>query len=241
MPRFISLDTPENVKIDYELAGLGSRGTAIIIDGLIQFAMIAILAGAFIGFNLFEWNNLANWAIGLIFIMLFLIFFGYHLFFELIWNGQTPGKRLLNIRAIREEGMPADSMGIAIRNIVRILDFLPSVYLIGILFAFFSAQNKRVGDYAAGTLVVKEIKKYEKPKIPDIPEVSEANIILDSVIYDTLKRFIERLPELDNEIRLKLATDLSDRIYQQTGISANDYEDKVVFLENIYKKSIRIK
>src|SRR5690606_14075457 len=86
----------------------------------------------------------------------FLIFWGYYVLFEYLWNGQTPGKRLVKIRVARTDGNPAGFVEVVIRNLVRVVDFLPTGYGLGLLVMFFSPQARRLGDFAAGTLVVKE-------------------------------------------------------------------------------------
>ena len=168
MPRELAVRTPENVEITQSLAGIGSRFAAIFIDHSIQgvtalilmSAMVLLVGGVRDWFTtLDDIANLSGWAIAILVLLYFLLFWGYFIFFEAFWNGQTPGKRLLNIRVVKENGQPIDFFTAAIRNIVRIVDLMPSAYAAGVTTMFFSPAYKRLGDYAAGTVVVKEYRE----------------------------------------------------------------------------------
>lgn len=166
-----TIETPENVAFGYEVAGIGSRFIGALIDTvLLTLALIAITLLLLLVLGLT--NDLgrigrrellgegASWAGGLVIALYALLNFGltwgYYLIFELIWNGQTPGKRAAGIRVLRTDGNAAGAIEIAIRNLVRIVDFLPFGYALGLMVMFFNRQARRLGDFAAGTLVVKE-------------------------------------------------------------------------------------
>ncbi len=178
MAREFTVTTPENVEIIYTLAGIGSRFAAVLLDHLLQgllLVSVVLAALAFIG-GLSNWMggvddlfNLSGWAMGALAFAYFLIIWGYFIVFEAVWNGQTPGKRWLNLRVVKENGQPVDFFTSAIRNLVRILDALPTAYGIGVTCMFFSPAYKRVGDYAAGTVVVKE---YRDPSSSPSPPAS---------------------------------------------------------------------
>jgi len=101
----------------------------------------------------------SDWAVALFFIAQFVIFTFYHLFFEFIWNGQTPGKRRLSIRVVQANGLPLTTSGLLIRNFVRLLDFLPILYGVGLVTMFFTKNTQRLGDLAARTIVIREHKQ----------------------------------------------------------------------------------
>ena len=86
----------------------------------------------------------------------FVVTSGYFMVFEIIWNGQTPGKRVLGVRVIRESGYPLRPVDSVVRNVVRIVDWLPFFYGIGVLVMLFNGRSRRLGDFAAGTIVVRE-------------------------------------------------------------------------------------
>jgi uncharacterized RDD family membrane protein YckC len=148
------ISTPERVAFQYEIAGIGSRFLAQIIDSLIIFVVlvaITILAAALGG--VFGSGDLAL----LIEVILgFVLLAGYFMISEAVWNGQTLGKRSARLRVVGDHGEPITIAQSAIRNLVRIVDFLPLLYGIGMLTLFISGRGKRLGDFAAGTLVVRD-------------------------------------------------------------------------------------
>ncbi len=97
----------------------------------------------------------------------FALIWGYYLAFELLWNGQTPGKRLANTQVVRANGAPAEFAEVAIRNVVRIIDFLPFAYAVGFVVMFLNRRSRRLGDFAANTLV---IKRQDQVKLSDSGE-----------------------------------------------------------------------
>lgn len=162
------MTTPENIAISYELAGLGSRFLAAMLDGLvilviqlglIFLAMIASMAGATLA-TLGFWDRFSSVftasVVALVILLAFASLLGYPLLFEIIWNGQTPGKRMTGIRVVRDDGSPVTPLATVIRNVVRLADFLPAYYVIGVVVMLVDRKARRLGDMAAGTICVKE-------------------------------------------------------------------------------------
>ena len=155
-----SIDTPENVAFVYDVAGIGSRFLATLVDSLIQGTAFAALV---IVFALIEVTGsdgrlpsaVLQLAPVVLLVALFAVQFGYFLLFELLTSGQTPGKQLVGLRVIKENGYPLTPLDSIIRNLVRIIDFFPLAYGIGIIVMFCNDRARRLGDFAAGTLVVK--------------------------------------------------------------------------------------
>src|SRR5438270_4420109 len=148
------ISTPERVAFQYEIAGIGSRFLAQIIDSLIITVVLiafTILAGALGGiFNSGELALLVE------VILAFILLAGYFLISEAVSNGQTLGKRSVRLRVVGDHGEPLTLGQATIRNLVRIVDFLPVFYGIGMLTLFINGRGKRLGDFAAGTLVVRD-------------------------------------------------------------------------------------
>ena len=148
------VSTPERVAFQYEVAGIGSRFLAQFIDVLIIFVIqlvITIGASALGGiFNSIQVFGLVE------LILTFVLIAGYFLISEAAWNGQTLGKRYVRLRAVGDHGEPLTIGQAAIRNLVRVVDFLPAFYAIGIVTMFSNSRAKRLGDFAAGTLVVRD-------------------------------------------------------------------------------------
>ena len=145
--------TPERVSFDYQVAGLGTRAVAQILDLLIVSAVIVavVFVAEFAG--ALGQNTLAT----LIAIFgIFVTVFGYFWVSEAIWSGQTLGKKALRLRAIGDRGEPITFAQAGIRNLVRVADFLPYGYGVGLVVLFANGKGKRLGDLAAGTVVVKD-------------------------------------------------------------------------------------
>ncbi|HEY6875972.1 MAG TPA: RDD family protein [Candidatus Dormibacteraeota bacterium] len=146
--------TPERVSFDYQVAGLGTRAIAQLLDLLIVTALLVALifaAGAmgaiFDNAVIFDLIQILG---------SFVIVFGYFWVSEAMWSGQTIGKKAFRLRAVGDRGEPLTFVQAGIRNIVRIIDFLPYGYGVGLVVLFINGKGKRLGDLAAGTLVVKD-------------------------------------------------------------------------------------
>jgi uncharacterized RDD family membrane protein YckC len=204
MSREILVVTPENIEIEYELAGIGTRFLANMIDIFIQSMIFlggAVAIGLVIGLlalfaafwpHSFGWvHPLTSLLEGVItavaFIGAFLVMWGYFVWFELRWNGQTPGKRQVGLRVIRDGGYPVNIYAVLTRNLLRVIDGMPAITL-GLLIGglvnqdaglaalgglsiltclfcmLFSARYQRLGDFVAGTMVVKQ----RAPRVPTL-------------------------------------------------------------------------
>jgi len=157
----LDIETPENVAFGYQVAGIGSRFLATLLDTilvvLLQVVVIIVLTlmvRAFDGSTFAD--QLSSWIIAIFGVIAALFYWGYYVFFEMLWNGQSPGKRWVGLRVIRSDGTPITISESLIRNLARIVDFLPAAYGIGIITMFIDRQSRRLGDLAAGTLVVND-------------------------------------------------------------------------------------
>jgi uncharacterized RDD family membrane protein YckC len=245
---FLQIDTPENVVFGYEVAGLGSRFVAALIDYAViiasllfiylLFFVLALSAGVE---DVSEQPNIIGWVIGILTLVSFILQWGYYIVFEMLWNGQSPGKRLLKLRVIRTDGTPISLIESLIRNLVRLIDFLPITYGIGFVTMFINTQSRRLGDLAAGTLVVfdrSEItleslqpqppKKHtptlpaalsQEETLPDIPieRLTERDIAL-------VEQYLHRRKDLANRKQMaqQIAKTLHKRMeltYQSMGIA----------------------
>lgn len=165
MERYVTVRTPEAIAFSYELAGLGSRFLALLTDSVIQGTALALLfisglIGSSRGAQLARAMNLnqktaESLLLALTILVLFAVFCGYFVAFEAYWQGQTPGKRLLGIRVVKDGGYPIDLTDSLIRNLIRILELSVGFYCISAISMLVSSENKRLGDYAAGTIVVR--------------------------------------------------------------------------------------
>jgi uncharacterized RDD family membrane protein YckC len=162
----LNIDTPELVAIEMPLAGIGSRFIAILLDyliwGVFLFALFFLAIIIVPALHVFGGVS-ANWAIGVFFLILFLLHWGYFSLFEAFWNGRTPGKAAAKIRVIHQSGRGVTFVESLARNLVRVVDYLPSFYAVGVVAMFLNKRHQRLGDMVAGTLVVRD-RNVEEPR-----------------------------------------------------------------------------
>jgi uncharacterized RDD family membrane protein YckC len=204
MKKILNILTPENVYVEYELAGIGSRFAAFIIDSLIQlFVFFAAALGLYIAG--FDYSGLiAELGIQVaIFATTILILFHllYFPIFEFAMKGQSPGKKLFGIRVIRQSGEPEGIFDSVLRNFLRIVYIIPFLYLLDAFFVILTKNYKRIGDFAANTIVVKVRKGDQLVTIDDILSlkvesddyVENTNIYpVSHFEYEVLKEFLAR-------------------------------------------------
>jgi uncharacterized RDD family membrane protein YckC len=161
MDDHLTISTPEQVAFQYEMAGIGSRFVASLLDHLIMVTALVLvncaIYGLFINAALRGLDDTGLYLVlSLMVVISFAIFWGYFVLFETVWNGQTPGKRAGRLRVIRRDGQPVRAGEVMIRNLVRLIDFMPGFYGIGLIAMFINKDACRLGDLAAGTIVVRE-------------------------------------------------------------------------------------
>jgi len=159
----LDIDTPEQVALELPLAGIGSRFLALATDSLLQIVVVLALfivgTIASIGGVVSFWGGFGRFfsqTVGAIMLVLvpFCLYWGYFALFEIIWDGKTPGKRMAGIRVIHQSGRPMTAVECIGRNLMRCMDILPGVYGVGLICMMCNQQNRRVGDFIAGTIVV---------------------------------------------------------------------------------------
>jgi uncharacterized RDD family membrane protein YckC len=236
------ISTPEGIDLQLTLAGLGSRFTAALVDGLVKVAM-AIAGTIVLGLTSTAMSALgaraANVAsqslLALATIALFLLLFGYDVAFETLASGRTPGKRLAGLRVLRAEGDSVGFTASAIRNILRLVDWLPFGFAAGIAAILLSPRNQRLGDMAAGTIVVREIRTVTGAwelvaragdadvDAWDVSAIGEAELA-------TVRAYLQRRTSLTPEARDRLARELDRRLRPRVAGAPADM-DPEVFLD----------
>jgi uncharacterized RDD family membrane protein YckC len=243
------IETPERVELHYVLANVGNRFLAAAIDHLAQtlvLVMILLVSLAVSNWRLFD--NMSAWTAALSVLAVFGVYWGYFVFFETLWSGQTPGKRIMRLRVVREDGRPVRFFEVFVRNLLRIaLDFQPfPSYAIGVVSIIFSARSKRLGDFVAGTVVVKE-RATEAPSLDEIIRLSEveqrkleraanapfaANTrLLTERELRAVETFLKRRYELPEPNRTALAARIAHPITSKLGISADQLSPEAVLEE----------
>lgn len=236
------VDTPEQLLLEYPLAGIGSRFLALLLDTLVQlicvvvgFSLVAILAGLAGALDNAFSNASAPWILGLLILFGFLIQFAYFAGFEAAWNGQTPGKRRFGLRVIKATGRPIDPADAVARNFLRIVDGLPGFYGVAILSAMISPRRQRLGDLVAGTVVVHEqpltLAPYALSAVAAGAADRRARLTLEELVI--VEAFLQRRDthELSRAVRARLAAELAERIAARTLTPAEQRADPERWLE----------
>jgi uncharacterized RDD family membrane protein YckC len=224
------IETPERVPLEFALASIGNRFLAVAIDHFIQFLSMILIAWLLISFSntnvgqadtgVAQWfDELPKWTMAILILTVFLIFASYFIFFEWLWDGQTPGKRLMKLRVIRDDGRPITLWEAIARNLLRVFDAAPGfavpIYSVGLIVIFLSGRDQRVGDIFAGTVVIRE-------RTDDAPTFAEtfSNPVSDTAFHrvqkkvDVIAADIGKLTESEIEVVesfLRRRWDLSER------------------------------
>ncbi len=167
------IETPERVPLHFALASIGNRFLACAIDHTLQALTLLLMFVAFAALANFsslgdQLTSAPKWVYAVLIVVVFLIISGYFAFFEWLWSGQTPGKRWMKLRVIREDGRPVTFWEASVRNLLRSFDMMPApFYSIGLISVFSSSRDQRVGDLVAGTVVVRE-REAEAPAFAQV-------------------------------------------------------------------------
>ena len=218
----IDVETPELVVFSYTIAGVGSRALAAVIDSLLCIAALILIALSLSALAPRESASTTPgvfdaWAAAIFVIAIFCLLWGYYVLFEGLADGQTPGKRLLRLRVVRDGGYSVTFGASAVRNLMRLVDIQPiPCYAVGIVSVLFTKSGKRLGDIVAGTIVVREalIKQLAPPTttIAGEPPPATLDAALTEEEFSVLERFMERRGSLDAGRRTALAAQLTERL-----------------------------
>ena len=229
----LEVETADHVVLRYTLAGVGNRGFAAVVDFLVA---ALITAGLEVGYGQIGAPGEAVLG-GVIRLLLFVLGWSYFIVLEWLWNGQTVGKRAYGLRVINEDGSSAGFVAVFVRNLVRIVDFLPSFYGLGLLAIVFTSRSQRLGDLAAGTFVVRA----PRPQLdwlslrtvtrPGAPVAAAAVRGLSGEAQRIVREFVAREGGLSGRDRTRLATEIASRI--RPHVSGIDATDDLVFLRTV--------
>lgn len=245
-----TLLTPENVELRYPVAGVGSRLIAAAIDYTVLFIgeivisfavffLAALIARLFPPLQA-DSPTLALAAglasIGAAVLLIFLAWWGYFMLFELLWNGQSPGKRMLGIRVVRADGQPLGAVTSLVRNLLRAIDMF---LFVGVLAMLLDARSRRLGDFAAGSLVVREpgglgadaLSAVAIPQVPDARVAAFPNAgQLTMQHYILVRDYFARWHRMPSDRADALAADLARRLAPALDIPLSEVGDANDFL-----------
>jgi uncharacterized RDD family membrane protein YckC len=240
----LKIDTPEQIALELPLAGIGSRFLAIAIDTLIQAALYFLTAIIFLlvlplGTSMLMFlPRLVGPAMAIC--LGFAIYWGYFAIFEILWKGQTPGKRYAGIRVIKESGRPINAFEAIGRNLMRAVDGMPGIYGVGLVCMMCNRQSRRLGDFVAGTVVVHEKPTEEvRPTWNTATEAGSATGGIGQGSADDLvliETYLSRRYELDPEVRLRTAIQIAERIKAKTTLQPQSHQHVDDFLEEAARK-----
>ncbi|KAM3090777.1 RDD family protein [Phormidesmis sp. 146-35] len=242
----VKVQTPESVELEFTLAGIGNRTLALFIDYIVW--IVVLLAFALIWMIVY-WQlsdyinsrNLNLWMQAIGMLVGFSLYIGYFVFFETLWRGQTIGKRFAKIRVIRDDGQPAGLSQAILRALLRPID---DVLFVGVLFIILGKREKRVGDWAAGTIVVQN----ERPVVSATFQLSTdaqslANELLNTAEigkllpddFAVIREYLQRRTLMESKARSDLSIQLARQARQLIGMQELPFQMTAdLFLEAVY-------
>jgi uncharacterized RDD family membrane protein YckC len=239
----LTIETPEQIALEFPIAGIGSRFLALAIDTLLQVALFVagfvlfVLAGPRL---LPVWSLVGPYALALFILFLFCVYWGYFAFFEIIWKGQTPGKRVARIRVINESGRPINVYQAIARNLVRAIDLLPGMYAVGVVCMMVNRYSRRLGDFVAGTVVVHDRQTVRVRAdwrtaggggavAGDAARLATEELVL-------IETYLQRRTDLDADVRDRSAQQIADRVTAKTGLQRGPGQQVDDFLEAVARQ-----
>lgn len=211
----VTLQSITGVDVELRIAGAGSRSFAFIIDWHIRFILALawwlvasmLYAGqvALFGDGAPSWDGGYGLAVLL---PMAVIYFGYHPILEIAMRGSTPGKRMAGVRIVTRTGDIPGPGALLLRNVFRLIDSMPTFYLIGLLSVMFTAQHVRIGDLAAGTLLILDRDDSER----SFARLAPTRPGLDPQAADLIQELLERWTALDDNTRGNLARSIITRV-----------------------------
>lgn len=245
----LDIETPEQISLELPLAGIGSRFLALTLDSLIQVGVVIVLT-IFGWFVSMAYTNLSGAAdkffsetVGTIVLILvpFCLYWGYFAFFEILWQGRTPGKRVAGIRVIHQTGRPMTAIECIGRNLLRVIDMQPgTIYAVGLICMMCNKQNRRVGDFIAGTIVVHDKaldsvsptwgdNKTDATVQPELSKLSSDELVL-------IETYLNRRYDLDAFVRAQTSARIVAMISEKLGIIKPPEQRDDDFLESVARQ-----
>ncbi|MCJ7842004.1 RDD family protein [Lederbergia sp. NSJ-179] len=232
----IGIKTPEYISLQFQLAGIGSRAVAYIIDNAILTVcnLVLMIVGVLLYFafpdSSFFWQA-QGYIIALLLIVFLFINYGYFVILEFFWGGKTIGKKIMGIRVIQENGHSITFLSSLIRNLLLIIDSLP-YYLVGLLMVFFHPKKKRLGDLLAGTIVVyDETAKRNKKQSAIEKEIQTRGLTKENITleewnlksinmkdWNLVRTYVHRFKQLDVKDRLEMTEQVAQIIFPKLGL-----------------------
>ena len=259
----LNIETPEQVDLRLPIAGIGSRFLAVLADSILQIVAELLLLLFFAVFlnasELEHFNEVSEtahkWLVAGAVLFQFLLFWGYFALFEAFWNGQTPGKRLVKIRVIKDSGRQITLFEALARNLIRVVDLLPNFYLVGLISMLCNRQQKRLGDFVAGTIVIHERSReqplsghnsrsitasvYQQPAPEYVPRTGTFEPAADAIArlraedLNVIESFLARALDFDSATRTEIAGRIAASMFAKMNLTLPPGESAERALEAI--------
>ncbi|HOX36794.1 MAG TPA: RDD family protein [Candidatus Brocadiia bacterium] len=237
-PDILTIDTPESVRLEFEAAGLGNRTLAWLIDLAIKYGILIPLIFGLEALNVGLLSRLPGLSTGgsvLVSLGVFIYQWFYFVLFEYFWFGQTPGKRLMRLRVLQSDGRSPGFWPSVIRNLTRYPDLLG----IGPCLMMFTPSCRRLGDFAAGTVVVREHVGGLSEVMPEIESDAMQTpqmptVRLDPAEFEAVAQFLKRRDTLDEGARLRIAGEMAEALRNRMiarGFMPPDAADDEAFIQ----------
>jgi uncharacterized RDD family membrane protein YckC len=240
----LTIETPEQIDLEFPVAGLGSRGLALLVDTLIQLVVviIVVILTSLVSPDLSHyWATAGKWMTAIVIFFMFCLYWGYFAIFEVFWNGQTPGKRQAHIRVITSSGRPINAFEAIARNFLRAVDSQLG-YIVGAVAIAVDKRNRRLGDMVAGTVVVHELQEQgdsywygQHSTVATAPSV-EAIAAMTAQEFQLIETFLNRRLDLPYDQRQKTAVNIADRIGARLNVPPADRSSPESFLEDLSRR-----
>lgn len=240
----LTIETPEQIDLEFPVAGLGSREMALLIDTLIQLVVVilVVILTSLISPDLSRyWVTAGKWMTAAVIFFMFCLYWGYFAIFEMFWNGQTPGKRQARIRVITASGRPINVFEAIARNFLRAVDSQLG-YIVGAIAIAVDKKNRRLGDMIAGTVVVHELQEQgdsywygQQSTAATAPSV-EAITAMTPQEFQLIETFLNRRLDLPYEQRQKTAISIADHIGTRLNVPPADRPSPENFLEDLSRR-----
>ncbi|WP_413201116.1 RDD family protein [Nostoc piscinale] len=246
----VKFRTPESVELEFTLAGIGNRAWALVIDylALAVIILVCIYAWIYVSGQLADileqqeaiGSQVGLWLVAITFLLLFGIYVGYFVFFETLWQGQTPGKRFAKIRVVRDDGRPVGLAQTTLRALLRPLD---EFFFLGAFFIMFSSREKRLGDWVAGTIVIEAeiatqsatftISEQAKSLYTELLDIADLSQLLPDD-FAVIREYLQRRGAMATKSRVALASKLTQQVAAIVNLDNLPAVAPDIFLEAVY-------
>jgi uncharacterized RDD family membrane protein YckC len=250
----LTIETPEQIALEYPLAGIGSRFMAFFYDSLIQavFFLVLWIVLLLIMPDLIKyWPSAWNWVAAVYVFVAFAMYWGYFATFEALWNGQTWGKRKAGIRVIKDTGRPITAFEAISRNFLRVIDAIPGLYGVAVISIFIDRRSRRLGDMVAGTVVVHDKKEDSSEpfvslsmmRMPTAVATAPSSMASSAIAtkltvqeLDIIETFLNRRYDLPPEVREQSAKRIADSIAAKLEVPPEERSQDETFLEAVARE-----